>query len=158
MTTYAVRFLLWQQNHQGNPVLIEVIYPALSRCSLFLDMFWQIDHANSAYFRLFLGYFRVASATRPPFGSRPPFLHNLDPPLIFASQWPSLLNRTNFFLSILIHQHTMNSINWEVQTKVQWPCSHKKKKKKKVCVRKLPPLFGDSVWFNVSPLYKWLRK
>ena len=38
MTTYAVSFLLWQQNHQGNPVLIEVIYPALSRCSLFLDM------------------------------------------------------------------------------------------------------------------------
>ena len=35
--------------------------------------FWQINHANSAYFRLFLGYFRVISATRPPpFGSRPP--------------------------------------------------------------------------------------
>ena len=34
---------------------------------------WQINHANSAYFRLFLGYFRVISATRPPFGSRPPF-------------------------------------------------------------------------------------
>ena len=31
--------------------------------------FWQINHANSAYFRLFLGYFRVISATRPP----PPF-------------------------------------------------------------------------------------
>ena len=29
--------------------------------------FWQINHANSAYFRLFLGYFRVISATRPPF-------------------------------------------------------------------------------------------
>ena len=28
--------------------------------------FWQINHANSAYFRLFLGYFRVISATRPP--------------------------------------------------------------------------------------------
>ena len=28
---------------------------------------WQINHANSAYFRLFLGYFRVISATRPPF-------------------------------------------------------------------------------------------
>ena len=35
--------------------------------------FWQINHANSAYFRLFLGYFRVISAIRPPpFGSRPP--------------------------------------------------------------------------------------
>ena len=31
--------------------------------------FWQINHANSAYFRLFLGYFRVILATRPP----PPF-------------------------------------------------------------------------------------
>ena len=30
--------------------------------------FWQINHANSAYFRLFLGYFWVISATRaPPF-------------------------------------------------------------------------------------------
>ena len=28
--------------------------------------FWQINHANSAYFRLFWGYFRVISATRPP--------------------------------------------------------------------------------------------
>ena len=27
--------------------------------------FWQINHANSAYFRLFLGYFQVISATRP---------------------------------------------------------------------------------------------
>ena len=34
--------------------------------------FWQMNHANSVYFRLFLGYFRVISATRPPpFGSRP---------------------------------------------------------------------------------------
>ena len=29
--------------------------------------FRQINHANSAYFRLFWGYFRVISATRPPF-------------------------------------------------------------------------------------------
>ena len=29
--------------------------------------FWRINHANSAYFRLFLGYFGVISATRPPF-------------------------------------------------------------------------------------------
>ena len=28
--------------------------------------FWQINHANSAYFRLFLGYFWVISTTRPP--------------------------------------------------------------------------------------------
>ena len=28
--------------------------------------FWQINHANSAYFRLFLGYFRVITGTRPP--------------------------------------------------------------------------------------------
>ena len=44
--------------------------------------FWQINHANSACYRLFLGYFGVISASRPPFGSRPPpFLHILDPPL-----------------------------------------------------------------------------
>ena len=29
--------------------------------------FWKINHANSAYFRLFLGYFGVISAIRPPF-------------------------------------------------------------------------------------------
>ena len=35
--------------------------------------FWQINHANSAYFRLFLGYFRVISATwPPPFDLAPP--------------------------------------------------------------------------------------
>ena len=28
--------------------------------------FWQINHANSVYFRLFLGYFQVISATWPP--------------------------------------------------------------------------------------------
>ena len=28
--------------------------------------FWQINHANSAYFRSFLGYFRVISTTQPP--------------------------------------------------------------------------------------------
>ena len=44
--------------------------------------FWQINHANSAYFRLFLGYFRVISATRPPLLDLGlPFLHMLDPPL-----------------------------------------------------------------------------
>ena len=44
---------------------------------------WQINHANSAYFRLFLGYFQVISATWPPFwiSPHPPFLHILDPPL-----------------------------------------------------------------------------
>ena len=46
---------------------------------------WQINHANAAYFRLFWGYFRVISATRPPFwisaplftypGSTPAVLH-----------------------------------------------------------------------------------
>ena len=37
--------------------------------------FWQINHANSAYFRLFLGYFGVVSAIRPP-------LLDLGPPLL----------------------------------------------------------------------------
>ena len=44
--------------------------------------FWKINHANSAYFRLFLGYFRVISATRPPLLDLGlPFLHILNPPL-----------------------------------------------------------------------------
>ena len=29
--------------------------------------FWQINHATSAYLRLFLGYFQVISANQPPF-------------------------------------------------------------------------------------------
>ena len=33
--------------------------------------FWQINHANSAYFRLFLGYLGVISATRPPLFTYP---------------------------------------------------------------------------------------
>ena len=33
--------------------------------------FWQINHANSAYFRLFLGYFGVISANRPPLFTYP---------------------------------------------------------------------------------------
>ena len=45
--------------------------------------FWQINHANSAYFRLFSGYFRVISATRPPLlDLGPSFLHILDPALL----------------------------------------------------------------------------
>ena len=40
--------------------------------------FWQINHANSAYFRLFLGYFGVISATRPP-------LLDLSPPPFYIS-------------------------------------------------------------------------
>ena len=34
---------------------------------------WQINHANSAYFRLFWGFFRVISATPPPFWISAPF-------------------------------------------------------------------------------------
>ena len=46
--------------------------------------FWQINHANSAYFSLFLGLYQSPS---PPFGSQPPFffLHILDPPLSYIS-------------------------------------------------------------------------
>ena len=49
--------------------------------------FLQINQANSAYFRLFLGYFRVISATRPPLlDLGPHFLHILDPPLVQTSK------------------------------------------------------------------------
>ena len=48
--------------------------------------FWQINHANSAYFRLILGYFGVISAARPPLlDLGPPFLHILDPALILCA-------------------------------------------------------------------------
>ena len=46
---------------------------------LALPPFWQINHANSTYFRLFLGYFGVISATRPP----PPLL-DLGPPFYIS--------------------------------------------------------------------------
>ena len=46
--------------------------------------FGHINHANSAYFRLFWGYFGVISATRPTLLDLGlPFLHILDPSLIF---------------------------------------------------------------------------
>ena len=50
---------------------------------------YMTGHANSAYFRLFLGYFGVISATRPPLDLAPPFffLHILDPPLCPVSSF-----------------------------------------------------------------------
>ena len=69
----------WQElvnTHQGR---IHVWYESA------LAPLLKRNHANSAYFRLFLGYFQVISATQPPpppFGScPPPFLHILDLPL-----------------------------------------------------------------------------
>ena len=56
--------------------------PRMVRISTAPPPFWQINHANSAYFRLFLGYFRVISSIRSPLlDLGPPFLHILDPPL-----------------------------------------------------------------------------
>ena len=52
--------------------------------------FWQINHANSAYFRLFLGYFGVISVTRPPLLDLGPlFLHILDLALAWPEHWNS---------------------------------------------------------------------
>ena len=52
--------------------------------------FWQINHANSAYFRVFLGYFGVISATWPPFLDLGP------PPPLYISwirPWPVVLEK-----------------------------------------------------------------
>ena len=59
--------------------------------------FWLINHANSAYFRLFLGYFHAISTTWPPFwiSAPPPFLHILDPPLLLAGNYLSWSHRQN---------------------------------------------------------------
>ena len=48
--------------------------------------FWQINHANSAYFRLFLGYFGVISATRPP-------LLDLGPLFTYPGSAPELVKK-----------------------------------------------------------------
>ena len=52
--------------------------------------FWQINHANSAYFRLFLGYFGVISTIRPPFLdlAPPPFYISWIRPCNFKYKWP----------------------------------------------------------------------
>ena len=77
--------------------------PRIVRIGTAPPLFWQINHANSAYFRLFWGYFRVISATRPPFGSRPPpFLHILDPPLMM---------HTNCFI-LLLYIKPIQFIGW----------------------------------------------
>ena len=57
--------------------------PRMVRIGTAPPPFWQINHANSAYFRLFWGYFGVISATRPPppLDLGPLFLHILDPAL-----------------------------------------------------------------------------
>ena len=66
--------------------------------------FGQINHANSAYFRLFLGYFRVISATRPPLLDLGlPFLHILD---------PALLNADQSFKMNCQHERTVAWLKW----------------------------------------------
>ena len=70
--------------------------------------FWQINHANSAYFRLFLGYFRVISATRPPLLDLGlPFLHILDPPLYHGSTTLGLVAQSRIFLWKYKHCYTI---------------------------------------------------
>ena len=57
--------------------------------------FCQINHANAAYFRLFLVYFQVISATRPPpFGSCPPpfYISWIRPCLWTYNILPGLIN------------------------------------------------------------------
>ena len=59
--------------------------------------FWQINHANSAYFRLFLGYFGVISATRPP-----PFWISAPPPFFtYPGSSPDLMTLYKQFHNIL---------------------------------------------------------
>ena len=80
--------------------------------------FWQINHANSAYFRLFLGYFRVKSATRPPLLDLGlPFLHILDPPLaepLFVNH-----NRVELFVCMAFFSCEAIHANWPKQFSVE---------------------------------------
>ena len=56
--------------------------PSMVRIGTAPPPLWQINHANSAYFRLFWAIFRLYQPPAPPpFVSRPSFLHILDPPL-----------------------------------------------------------------------------
>ena len=81
--------------------------------------FWQINHANSAYFRLFLGYFWVISATWPPLLDLGlPFLHILDPPLgikLFSKKQCLHNYATNFVFNIWAAQGFNDIIVWLIQ-------------------------------------------
>ena len=82
--------------------------PRMVQISTAPPPFWQINHANSTYFRLFLGYFWVISATRPPLlDLAPPFLHILDPPLwmdVMSQHIPICM--LSSFIASFLHPHT----------------------------------------------------
>ena len=78
--------------------------------------FWQKNHANSAYFRLFLGYFRVISAIRPPVWiSVPLFTYPGSAPAICSNLKSNLINGRNKTI--------------ESKLPFLWPIEHSWKKK-----------------------------
>ena len=86
---------------------------------------WQINHANSAYLRLFLGYFQVISATRPSFESRPPhfYISWIHPwvsqvpksgQIVLTTPWASLIKAV---VTGALYQHAWDPLAWSQGTK-----------------------------------------
>ena len=66
--------------------------------------FWQINHTNSAYFRLFLGYFGVISATRPPLlDLGPPFYISWIRPCKNKIEFPSVIGCAELVLFATVY-------------------------------------------------------
>ena len=84
--------------------------------------FWRINHANSAYFRLFLGYFGVISATRPPFWiSASPFYISWIRPCLHPGGIPKMIREvispnqiltpSEFLLLVFVNPLNAPSVN-----------------------------------------------
>ena len=98
---------------------------------------WQINHANSAYFRLFLSYFRVISVTQPP-------LLDLGPLFTYPGSTPDLVTCIKidvYFIDIKKKTNkkqnkTKQNKNKTKQTNKQNKTKQKKKKRKGKTYRK----------------------
>ena len=80
--------------------------------------FWQINHVNSAYFRLFLGYFRVISAIRPPFWiSAPSFYISWIHPCILKILKKEYEDKIQNILPLLEEMNALRrKIFWDFET------------------------------------------